>query len=313
MKRIISWILAVCLLSSLTACAAPQQGGEANGTTNSNHEGLSVEILEVRRVSDGIVLEVLWKNETDYSVLYGEAFEILRQDNGQWIPLEMKENTAFHSIGYSLEAHSEAQKTYNLGWVYDLSQPGNYRFGAECFLYETPDGTRCTLSADFTLDGACKVPDSDGVPQLILISGSEQVTAMAGGYHWIQHHQDGSVSQTIADAMHPLQCQKYLSNYETTNDTVRPKFSVQPDSWEVRCWPDYMFRDGDVSLYDDKNESVMVYDGQIYLKTGTNGGHVYEITATWNESETQSYGKVTYVVWITRHGAEPLVTEIMPR
>lgn len=310
MNKIIAWILILCMVCSMAACNKSGEKENTSGAENTVHAGLSVEILEVRREENDVILEVLWKNETQYDIVYGEMFGIHRWEDGQWIPLEMKENTAFQSIGYGLEAGKKVQKTYNLGWVYDLSLPGTYRFSTECYLYDTREGSKCHLYDEFTLPVNT---ENQGLPQLSVYSGTEEVQVATGGYSWAQYEENGMVTMTHADSLHPLQMEKHLTNYQTTNDRVRLNFSRQPDSWEVRCWPDHMLRDGDVTLFDSQSESVMVYDEQLHLKPAVDGGYIYEITARWEESPNQSYGTVTYVFWINSYPVEPITNEIMPR
>ena len=111
MKRIITFLVAAVLFL-LPGCKpeAPVSTGE----TASAFEGLEIEIFHYERIARERYLHIRWRNHTEYSVLYGEAFDIFRLENDRWIPCPPRENTAFTAIGYSLEPGKEVVQKHEV-------------------------------------------------------------------------------------------------------------------------------------------------------------------------------------------------------
>jgi len=153
MRKIIGLLLMITVCLGLSACGAEHPVIVVSGDHASGPEGVSLEILSARKTKEqGTVLEVRWNNKSDYEVIYGEGFGIQRLEGERWMDLPMRPNTAFTAIGYGLKPHSSATKTYTLDWAYDLSQAGTYRFTADCQVYETPEGSKCELWAEFAVE-----------------------------------------------------------------------------------------------------------------------------------------------------------------
>lgn len=77
-----------------------------------------------------ITLPVTWTNH-NYSraLTYGEAFDILRYENGEWVSCATEE-FAFPAVANLLSQRTEQQRTYSLNY-FDFSESGLYRFRAE--------------------------------------------------------------------------------------------------------------------------------------------------------------------------------------
>ena len=71
-------------------------------------------------------------------------------------------------------------------------------------------------------------------PDLRVFCGGEEVPAMNGGLTWVTTMPDGTAAVICADALHPLEMQKYLSVLETAQDTAGLAF------WdgETQVWPE---------------------------------------------------------------------------
>lgn len=116
--------------------------------------GVQVQIQEAYVENGETVLTVLWSNQTEYSVLYGEPYTIERLIDGKWVGTAKDvEGAVFLSIGYMLHAGQEQTKGYAVSWIFDVSAPGTYRFKTSCYV-ETGETAReeCTLWAVFTVD-----------------------------------------------------------------------------------------------------------------------------------------------------------------
>jgi len=157
MKKRISLLLAAAVLFGLGACTARDAGTVMPGENASAFEGVSVEILSAEHTEEkGRILKVQWNNETDYEVLYGEAFEIQRLEGDQWISCNTRENIVFTAIGYFLKPNSKKEESYRVDWAYDISKPGTYRFTSDCHVYDTKEGTECELWAEFTVEAPAR-------------------------------------------------------------------------------------------------------------------------------------------------------------
>lgn len=155
MRKIIAILLAAAMLSGLCACDAVEPEISISGNHDTDLKGVSLEILSARRTEEeGTVLKVRWNNQTDYEVLYGEAYKIQRLEGDSWVDLSPRPNTGFTAIGYHLNPHSSTTKTYELDWIYDVSKAGTYRFVSDCRVYETPTGTDCDLWAEFQVENS---------------------------------------------------------------------------------------------------------------------------------------------------------------
>lgn len=151
MKRTLM-LLAVAVIFGLAACTAADPGTVVPGEYTTSFGGVAVRILSAERTREkGTVLEVRWSNDTDYEILYGESFGIQRLEGETWVDCDMRKNTGFESIGYGLQPHSQTTKSYSLDWVYDVSKAGTYRFTTDCYVYDTNEGTKCELWAEFTV------------------------------------------------------------------------------------------------------------------------------------------------------------------
>lgn len=332
------WLAIVLAFTLLTGCTSVKESGSASiGGIYSDMADILIRMESITISDSDITLNIQWSNSGEYDVLYGEGFGIQQFKNGQWEDLPTKENTAFNSIGYSLEPGQKQSRSYDLAWIYGMLLPGQYRFTTACHIEKGEKTEECELWAEFTLEeaGTAGTTEETGTagtteetdqlfpsfsdadfqkpPKLTLLVGSERVEAVPGTYTWNYSLGNGQWSGECADSVHPLQMKKFLKNHDTTCDTASLNFEVWPDEYVIRCWPDSLFGSGDVSEYDGKSEAVMVWNHDFTLKPHTDSGYIYEITATWHDDGSPYYGTATYVFYITSYPVEPISTEIMPR
>lgn len=111
-----------------------------------------------------------------------------------------------------------------------------------------------------------------------------------GGYHWTYEKADGTGETTIADAMHPLDCQDLLKPIPTSAEYVKVDFEVHPNNMKVRCWPDTAW-----GITDTPSETVTTQDVVFDVKKG---GYIYEITASWSKGDAPYHGTVSYYAYI---------------
>ena len=186
MKRVISALLSFLLLGCLTACDQGvgqskngniQSGtlGAANGETHTDFDGVSIRILNLAEDEGKPQLNISWVNETPYEVVYGESYDVEREQNGKWTSCAINGELYFTAIGYELGRKATQTKTYNLSNSFDISENGKYRFVTDCSVYDKGCGgerTKCKLWAEFTVSGAGTQPtvvrESDGYSNIEL-------------------------------------------------------------------------------------------------------------------------------------------------
>ena len=127
-------------------------------------------------------------------------------------------------------------------------------------------------------------------PDAKLLHGNGSTPLNRAGYSWHYPNGDGTMAAVIADSLHALDCKDILNPIYVTGDYVKLAFEDDPDSVEVRCWPDTAWNTN------AEPESVNCYDTAFDLKQG---GYIYEIIAMWNESEVAHFGSVSYYAYIT--------------
>ena len=161
MKKLLAMLL--CAVMLLTACqtATENQSEAPSETENDNKKAdmqitfataVSIQSLAITEENGKVTLDVLWKNDTDYEVVYGEAFWVGRNVDGKWVACEDGEENAFNEIGIVLEPRSEHTKKYNVSNYYDVSKLGDYRLMTECYIHISENETKKGIaSADFSL------------------------------------------------------------------------------------------------------------------------------------------------------------------
>ena len=165
MKKILAMLL--CAVMLLTACqtatenqsetqildeSQPENDNKKADMQISYATAISIQSLAITEANGKVTLDVLWKNDTDYEVIYGEMFWVERNVDGKWTVCEQGESNAFHSIGIVLEPRSEHTKKYNVSNYYDVSELGDYRLMTECYIHISENETKKGIAtADFAL------------------------------------------------------------------------------------------------------------------------------------------------------------------
>ena len=147
------------LLFSFVGCAPANNSSPTDPTiyskTHTDLPGMTIGIDKISADNGLVKLDVIWSNQTDENVVYGEVYGIDRLEGEEWISCAMRDNTAFTTIAYMLKPDSEFKKGYTISYLFDVSAPGTYRFKTNC----TVGKQECKLWAEFTL-GAMNTPIS---------------------------------------------------------------------------------------------------------------------------------------------------------
>ena len=128
-------------------------------------------------------------------------------------------------------------------------------------------------------------------PDAELLYGYGSVPLRIAGYIWHYPTADGTMSGTKADGLHPLDTEAVMEPILVTGALAKLTFTDMPDTVQVSCWPDT------AKNTDAVPESVTCYDNAFDLKPG---GYIYEIVASWEQSETGHYGTARYHIYIVQ-------------
>ena len=134
-------VVAVCFLTNPSAKQEelPQTPSGDNSQTPSgdnsqnqsseiftDYEGVYVTFDSSCIIIDGdTIFNLVWHNETDKNVMYGEPYSIERQEGDAWVDTTSGERS-FEAIGLLLFPNSTANKSYSTQG-FDVSQGGTYR------------------------------------------------------------------------------------------------------------------------------------------------------------------------------------------
>ncbi|MBQ4641916.1 MAG: hypothetical protein IJB47_04825 [Oscillospiraceae bacterium] len=161
MKKLIAFVLATVCVFALVGCNNTQPEYEEPNFTEiqtivsndySDFDGISIQASGIYVHPDKTTIVINWRNDTEYSVIYGEAYSIERLENGEWVSCALMD-TAFDAIAYELRAKKLGSKAYTLTGMYDVNKPGTYRFLSTCNV-DTGEGksTECSVWAEFILE-----------------------------------------------------------------------------------------------------------------------------------------------------------------
>ncbi|MBR5779246.1 MAG: serpin family protein [Clostridia bacterium] len=165
MKKLLAMLL--CAVMLLTACqTATENQSESQILDESRPENdnkkadmqisyataVSIKSLAITEANGKVTLDVLWKNDTDYEVIYGEMFWVERNVDGKWVSCDDGEENAFIEIARVLVPRSEHTKKYNVSNYYDVTKLGDYRLMTECYIHISENETKKGIAtADFSL------------------------------------------------------------------------------------------------------------------------------------------------------------------
>ena len=96
----------------------------------SDSAGVSFEVINVREVGSGIVLELRWVNRSGKPIQYGASYELFRRKDGKWEKIEAEPELMFPSIAYSINSGFTADHSYWIPAQYKPSPNERYRFQA---------------------------------------------------------------------------------------------------------------------------------------------------------------------------------------
>lgn len=163
MKKFIALVLALICVLGLVGCNNQHTYPEyeepsftekdvISGNNYSDFDGISIQASGMYIYPDKTTIVINWKNDTEYSVIYGEPYSIERLENGEWVSCSLKDNV-FAEITYELRAKKLDSKEYTLTGMYEVSKPGTYRFLSTCSVDTGEEkSTECSVWVEFILE-----------------------------------------------------------------------------------------------------------------------------------------------------------------
>ena len=154
-KRTLRVLLGIVLLLCFAGCSQNALEEDNIGFTENETielEGISVSASMIKTNTDKTVIDINWHNDTDYSAMYGEMYWIQRLVNEEWVDCAINE-PIFATIAFELPSKEYSYKSYTVSDLYDVSQPGTYRFLSTCTVNMGEEKSQtCSVSCEFVIE-----------------------------------------------------------------------------------------------------------------------------------------------------------------
>lgn len=142
-------VAAVCFLTNPISKAPKLPKNFTIIESGSDIEGLSVSVKEVELDTAGAHISIEWKNESGVDIWYGNPYDILYFENGEYASCE-KIGLAFTLPAYNLDDGKSTTVNYDLT-PFDLTKEGRYRFIVDASKDEAGDIDSKELWIDFEI------------------------------------------------------------------------------------------------------------------------------------------------------------------
>ncbi len=135
-KKPAFWIIVVAVVACIAVAVCfltnpPQKDNDSmssHGDIYTDYEGVYITLDSIDKVEDGQnVFNVVWHNETDKEVTYGEMFTVEYKIGEEWMDTDFDEERYFNTIGYLLKKNKTTSKSYTAEHL-NISKNGTYRF-----------------------------------------------------------------------------------------------------------------------------------------------------------------------------------------
>jgi hypothetical protein len=120
--------------------------------TINNFDGVNMTVKKGTVSSTKLTL--VFKNNSRSQCIYGEDFSLEKKINGEWyqVPVTIKGNYGFNSIGYNLASGDEKEKAMDWGWLYGNLNRGEYRIVKSILDFRAAGNyDTYNLAAEFTI------------------------------------------------------------------------------------------------------------------------------------------------------------------
>ena len=143
--------VAVCFLTNPPQKDDDSMSLSPHGEIYTDYEGVYITIKSIDKDEGGQnIFNIVWHNETDKEVTYGEMFTVEYKVGEEWMDTDFDEERFFNTIGYSLRKNKTASKSYNAEHL-DISKSGTYRFMVPFSVMEGDNYVSYKAWAEFTV------------------------------------------------------------------------------------------------------------------------------------------------------------------
>lgn len=307
-KRMISVLLLWAVLLSAAGCN--QLLTPSLGETYTDYPGVELRIEGVEQSNGELTLKTRWCNATNQEVMYGAAYVVEREENGQWRSCKTKdENISFIAIGYLLEADSSQEKNYTVSNIYDITEPGTYRIRANCWL----DSKQITVWAVFSMEETVEGTAAS------VTTLPEEPTVPAKLAYTVQYiRTDGGDTDTVFPSVAVIESVEQLQAYYERNREIfnlerRDKVYADDSIGFLDACDSYteaFFQEHYLILYRVEEGSGSVRHKVSKVEQTENGKLLIQVDPIIPEVGTCDMAQWHIILEMERHGAVPAAEDI---
>lgn len=143
----------------------------------------------------------------------------------------------------------------------------------------------------------------DSPPTLSVLYDETVTEALKGVYSWTWQNADGTSTSLLADSLHPLQAQEFMTPLYLLADThpdpaslnAYLQFEAIPDQIRVCRWSgdDWGRTDAESELVEVSDDAGDPSAAPLFKISLEDGQYIYEVTAVWDQMEAYS-GTASY-------------------
>ncbi|MBE6649555.1 MAG: hypothetical protein E7614_08585 [Ruminococcaceae bacterium] len=161
---IASVVFSVCFLTNPktnedTSSTPPQISIDPNASST-DYNGVYITIESIKTDSGGRNLfDVVWHNETDKQITYGESFALEYKSEEEWVEVDFDDSMVFHLIGILLNPNETKGRMYTTNRNY-LTKKGTYRFVTHFTTEENGEQMQYKTWVEFEVNSISNVGES---------------------------------------------------------------------------------------------------------------------------------------------------------
>lgn len=147
--------------------------GVANVTSGTEVEGVFFDLMRANLLGDSRYIEILWTDETELGLTFGEECHIFKKVGSEWVECELPDNYAWNMLAYALAENSATNTIQHTYWLYGYEDftSGKYRFETEFSLNKERPRKDYTAWLEFELLGVNAESDSYAPVELVYDNG----------------------------------------------------------------------------------------------------------------------------------------------
>ena len=257
---------------------------------------VTLSLIEASVRTESPYFTVRLKNGTDKELVFGDQFDITKDDTGKSIA---QGEQIFHSIGYAVKSGAECDHTYTLDG-YDLSVKGRYTFSVPFTIDGDKKEYKVTLGFGLTDDMPTEVQNMTYIAsEAIWENGYFSSLAPTGMQYWITD--DGELLTNVDESIEPYESRWASLGTLTKSDLTLEKFKtfISSCEWSYSITPEQLFEENEEILCLKSDTSADCYllwqkNGDLYLAIAFGDK---DFRAVYKLSAVTSSADATQTVW----------------